>query len=103
MTLFTTLEPCLMCAGAIPLHQVGRLVYGASDLYGGVSSCFDTLSPYFMDVLSLTEWLGPALSAECDPLYDKIRNLERRNEVHKDCPAFMRTAISIWIENKDII
>ncbi len=30
-TLYVTLEPCLMCAGAIGWSQVSRLVYGASD------------------------------------------------------------------------
>lgn len=30
-TLYVTMEPCLMCAGAIGWSQVGRLVYGASD------------------------------------------------------------------------
>lgn len=30
-TLYVTLEPCTMCAGAIGWSQMGRLVYGASD------------------------------------------------------------------------
>lgn len=30
-TLYVTLEPCVMCAGAIGWAQVSRLVYGASD------------------------------------------------------------------------
>ena len=30
-TLYVTLEPCVMCAGAIAWSQLGRLVYGASD------------------------------------------------------------------------
>ena len=30
-TLYVTLEPCTMCAGAIGWSQIGRLVYGASD------------------------------------------------------------------------
>lgn len=30
-TLYVTLEPCVMCAGAIGWSQLGRLVYGASD------------------------------------------------------------------------
>jgi len=29
--LYVTLEPCVMCAGAIAWSQLGRLVYGASD------------------------------------------------------------------------
>lgn len=30
-TLYVTVEPCVMCAGAIAWAQVGKLVYGASD------------------------------------------------------------------------
>ncbi len=30
-TLYVTLEPCIMCAGAIQWAQLGKLVYGASD------------------------------------------------------------------------
>lgn len=30
-TLFVTLEPCMMCAGALYWTQIGRVVYGASD------------------------------------------------------------------------
>ena len=30
-TLYVTVEPCVMCAGAIAWSQMGRLVYGASD------------------------------------------------------------------------
>jgi tRNA(adenine34) deaminase len=34
-TLYVTLEPCAMCAGAIVLARVGRLVFGASDPKAG--------------------------------------------------------------------
>ncbi|HNR09477.1 MAG TPA: nucleoside deaminase [Saprospiraceae bacterium] len=30
-TLFVTVEPCVMCAGALKWAQIGRLVYGAAD------------------------------------------------------------------------
>lgn len=30
-TLFVTLEPCVMCAGALAWSQIGRIVYGATD------------------------------------------------------------------------
>jgi tRNA(adenine34) deaminase len=35
LTLYVTLEPCAMCAGAISHARVARLVYGASDAKGG--------------------------------------------------------------------
>jgi len=44
-TLYVTIEPCSMCAGAIIQARVPRLVYGADDPKGGaVRSCFEILS-----------------------------------------------------------
>ncbi len=44
-TLYVTIEPCSMCAGAIIQARVPCLVYGADDPKGGaVRSCFDILS-----------------------------------------------------------
>ncbi|HRS53512.1 MAG TPA: nucleoside deaminase [Bacteroidales bacterium] len=34
-TLYVTLEPCVMCAGAMFWAQIGRLVYGAPDIKRG--------------------------------------------------------------------
>jgi len=36
-TLYVTLEPCIMCAGASNWSQIGRIVYGASDPKKGFS------------------------------------------------------------------
>jgi tRNA(adenine34) deaminase len=36
-TIYVTLEPCIMCAGALGLAQVERLVYGAKDVKRGYS------------------------------------------------------------------
>jgi tRNA(adenine34) deaminase len=36
-TIYVTLEPCAMCAGAISLARVPRLVYGATDPKGGAT------------------------------------------------------------------
>jgi tRNA(adenine34) deaminase len=44
-TLYVTIEPCSMCAGAMIQARVPRLVYGADDPRGGaVRSCFEVLS-----------------------------------------------------------
>lgn len=37
-TLYVTVEPCTMCAGAIGWSQIGRVVYGASDAKRGYST-----------------------------------------------------------------
>lgn len=36
-TLYVTLEPCVMCSGAIVMSRIPRVVYGASDPKGGCS------------------------------------------------------------------
>ena len=44
-TLYVTLEPCAMCAGAIVQARVPRVVYGADDPKGGAfRSCFELLT-----------------------------------------------------------
>jgi tRNA(adenine34) deaminase len=44
-TLYVTIEPCSMCAGAMIQARVPRLVYGAAEPRGGaVQSCFEILS-----------------------------------------------------------
>lgn len=43
-TLYVTIEPCAMCAGAMIQARIARLVYGADDPKGGaVRSCFQVL------------------------------------------------------------
>lgn len=38
-TLYVTLEPCLMCAGALYWSKIGEIVYGASDEKNGYKKC----------------------------------------------------------------
>lgn len=42
-TLYATLEPCSMCAGALFLSRVDRLVYGAPDFRHGANGSFTDL------------------------------------------------------------
>lgn len=45
-TLYVTVEPCIMCAGALGWSQIGRIVYGASDPKRGFTKfCDHKLSP----------------------------------------------------------
>ena len=44
-TLYVTLEPCSMCAGAMIQARISKLIYGADDPRGGaVCSCFEVLT-----------------------------------------------------------
>jgi tRNA(adenine34) deaminase len=79
MTLYTTLEPCLMCTGAILLHHIGRIMYGSSDDYGGASLVIGHMPPYFEQEVSRIEWIGPAYPEECDPLFVRVMKLVEKS------------------------
>jgi len=63
-TLYVTLEPCVMCAGAIIHARVSRLVFGASDpKAGAVNSVYDIISQPRLN--HIVEWRGGVLEQEC--------------------------------------
>ena len=68
-TLYVTVEPCLMCAGALAWAQIGRIVYGAADPKRGYSvQAPDCLHPR-------TQLQGGCLQDECATLIrDFFRN-----------------------------
>ncbi|HEY1113814.1 MAG TPA: nucleoside deaminase [Chitinophagaceae bacterium] len=45
-TLYVTVEPCVMCAGALYWSKIGRIVYGASDPKNGYTRIDPALSPF---------------------------------------------------------
>ena len=79
MTLYTTLEPCLMCAGAILLHRIDRVVFGATDGYGGFGTVVDRLPPFFAEEYARATWIGPARCDDCDSLYVETMELVKRH------------------------
>ena len=68
-TLYATLEPCVMCAGALVNARIARLVFGARDLrFGGVRSKFRLADA---DVLNhRVEIVEGGLGAECAELLE---------------------------------
>ncbi len=61
-TLYVTVEPCVMCAGAIAWSQISRVVYGAADAKRGYSRFGNgVLHPR-------TEVTGGVLATECEKL-----------------------------------
>src|SRR5690349_7855788 len=66
-TLVVTLEPCTMCAGALVLARVDRLVYGAEDpKAGAVGSLWDVVRDRRLN--HRPEVAGGVLAAECGGL-----------------------------------
>ena len=65
-TMYVTLEPCAMCAGAAVNARLGRLVYGATDpKAGAVGSCFELLDGSRLNHrVQVTSGVGADESAE---------------------------------------
>jgi tRNA(adenine34) deaminase len=70
-TLYATLEPCVMCAGALVAARVKRLVFGARDLrFGGVRSKFHLADSELLN--HRIEIVEGILAAECVDLVKKF-------------------------------
>jgi tRNA(adenine34) deaminase len=70
-TIYITLEPCAMCAGAIVLARVPRVVYGAADPKAGAAgSVLDVLAEPALNHNPEVE--GGVLSAECGALIERF-------------------------------
>ena len=64
LTLVVTLEPCVMCAGAIRAARIKRVVFGAWDELAGASgSVYDILRDHRLG--KPVEVIGGVLEAEC--------------------------------------
>ena len=84
LCLYTTLEPCLMCLGAILLSGVGRVVFGSVDSYGGAECVRPSLPQFFRERFDALEWMGPILPKECDPLHQRLHMIEISKESDKN-------------------
>lgn len=82
-TLYVTLEPCPMCAGAILLSRIERVVYGAADPKGGsIESC--------MKMYEVSGWnhypqvSGGILKEECAQLLSSFFQRKRKQKKNAD-------------------
>ena len=74
--LFVTLEPCLMCAGAIMHARIARVAYGASDpKTGACGSVVDMFAERRLN--HHTEVTGGVLAEECGAMLSKFFALRR--------------------------
>ena len=78
LTLIVTLEPCVMCAGAILQSRLKRLVFGAFDQKAGaVGSSLDVVRD--VRALSKVEVVSGVLESEAKLLLTDFFKLRRRN------------------------
>ncbi len=71
-TLYVTLEPCQMCAGALYWSQIKKIVYGAVDERRGCAAMGTKLHPK-------TEMIGGVLEEECGAIIKRFF-IEKRNQ-----------------------
>ena len=81
MTLYTTLEPCLMCFGAILLHGIGRVVYGVKEPLAGSIGLVAHLPSLLRQQCERIQVSSGVLGEECEQLSSLV--LERLKE-HRD-------------------
>ena len=61
-TLYVTVEPCVMCGGALAWSQIGRIVYGAADPKRGYTTYSERI------IHPRTEVVSGVLKEECEAL-----------------------------------
>jgi len=92
--LFVTLEPCLMCAGAIMHSRIAQLVYGASDpKTGACGSILDTFADKRLNHHTMVK--GGILANECGALLSNFFAMRRTQKEADD-----RTETSESLGNK---
>lgn len=65
-TIYVTVEPCVMCGGALAWSQIGRVVYGAKDPKRGYSTYSDRI------LHPKTEVVAGVLKKECEALVSEF-------------------------------
>lgn len=72
-SIFITVEPCVMCAGALYWSKIGRVVYGAHDEKNGYKRVTKDNSPFHPK----TEVVTGVLSEDCAALMKAFFRLKR--------------------------
>ena len=72
-TIYVTIEPCFMCAGAVYWSKIGKIVYGADDEKNGYKKIAGGNWPFHPK----TELIRGVLQEECAQLMKKFFKLKR--------------------------
>ena len=78
-TLYVTLEPCFMCAGALVQTRIGRIVFGARDPKGGALVSLAELAQH-PKLNHQAEVTAGVLEAECSQLLKDFFKLKRNTQ-----------------------
>ena len=72
-TLYVTVEPCLMCSGALYWSKIGKIVFGADDEKNSYRKCCNGNNPFHPK----TELVGGILKDECANLMKDLFKARR--------------------------
>ena len=78
-TAYSTIEPCFMCAGALVLSRIDRLVYGAPDpKFGACGSLYNILQDNRLNhTVTVSNGI---LQTRCSEIMQEFFKLKRRND-----------------------
>lgn len=101
-TLYVTLEPCLMCAGAIQQARIGRVVYGAADpKAGAVESLYRVFDDSRLN--HQVEIQSGILAADCAELLKKFFFQRRAENKKAKTARIFRDRVSVVVVHKNKI
>ncbi|MEK2643874.1 tRNA adenosine(34) deaminase TadA [Bdellovibrio sp. BCCA] len=101
-TLYVTLEPCVMCAGAIQQARLKRVVYGASDPKGGaVESLYEILNDSRLN--HQVEVTSGVLASECADLLQGFFQERRDEKKTEKAQKIFRDRSSVIVVHKNKI
>lgn len=100
--LYVTLEPCMMCAGAIMQARVARVYYGASDPKTGCCGNSDIGDLFATSANHHTEVIGGIMRDECSAMLKDFfaRRREEQSRIGNRTER-KRDAIERWRERRD--
>jgi tRNA(adenine34) deaminase len=77
-SIYITVEPCLMCAGALYWSKIGRVIYGADDEKNGYRRGMGPVTPGSWPFHPKTELSAGLLSKECAALMQEFFRAKRK-------------------------
>lgn len=86
-TLYVTVEPCMMCTGAISLSRIGRIVFGVEDpRMGFISSKFDGLKELNINKTVTVEsgLMRNEIQELMQNFFRSLRERDKQNKLKKD-------------------
>lgn len=78
MTLYTNIEPCVMCFGSIVLNKIGRVVFGGSDKNKGAAYLCNHIDKIYSKEKTPV-FVGPVDEKRCGEMWDRANIIYRAN------------------------